>query len=327
MEPEKPKKQKTKKERESDENPCIVESAGTPQDMETEETPETSTKSTHGSGDIATDVKKVRAPMERRSLSGAQRKKLRRLRKQGIDTSKVRLDLPQVKPEDTPKTTGAVKRTVSDRCTPEEKVTKRAKHVPEVGNYKAALKGIKAAIVPKDYPVSVVTQESVGAIREALMAIIDKADRAPRFEASRLMDDYYGVICAEEESFNTTRDLLAQETNWKLIKSDELPKQQRVLAFLPETEKEDLMVGLKRLERQNPGLRVDRWVILGSKSADKGLHVSLRIDKESGETIARSSWRPYYRDQRASFVTLEKKPPRTMEEGTIEEPSPSTSGK
>ncbi|KAK9739860.1 hypothetical protein QE152_g8662 [Popillia japonica] len=96
---------------------------------------------------------------------------------------------------------------VSLRSTREEKATKRTKSEPGV-----------------DYPASVVTEESVGAIREALMAVIDKADRAPRFETSRLMDDYYGVICAEEDSFNTTRDYLAQETNWKLVRSDELPK-------------------------------------------------------------------------------------------------------
>lgn len=54
----------------------------------------------------------------------------------------------------------------------------------------------------------------------------------PRFESSRLMNDYYGVICAEEDSFNTTRDYLAQETNCKLIRSDELPNQHQVLAFL-----------------------------------------------------------------------------------------------
>ncbi|KAK9752401.1 protein of unknown function (DUF4780) [Popillia japonica] len=85
-------------------------------------------------------------------------------------------------------------------------------------------------------------------------------------------------------------------------------------------------MGLKRLERQNPGLRVGRWVILGSKSSDKGLHVSLRIDKESEVALDGSEWRPYYRTQRASFVTLdkEKKKPAT-EEGTSGEPQASTS--
>lgn len=313
---------------ESEENPSLQESNETPQAMETEETPADTIELTQESEvtDDDTTAKGDQAPKQRRVLSGAQRLKLRKMREQGIDTSKVRLPLPQRAQKSASATSGAVKRTVSARSTPEEKATKRTKSEPGVVSYKAALKGIRAAIIPKDYPASVVTEESVGAIREALMAVIDKADRAPRFETSRLMDDYYGVICAEEDSFNTTRDYLAKETNWKLVRSDELPKLKRVLAFLPETTKEDLAMGLKRLERQNPGLRVGRWVILGSKSSDKGLHVSLRIDKESEVALDGSEWRPYYRTQRASFVTLEKgkKKPAT-EEGTSGEPQASTS--
>ncbi|KAK9752398.1 hypothetical protein QE152_g4222 [Popillia japonica] len=213
--------------------------------------------------DDDTTAKGDQAPKQRRVLSGAQRLKLRKMREQGIDTSKVRLPLPQRAhtskvrlplPQRAQKsasaTSGAVKRTVSARSTPEEKATKRTKSEPGVVSYKAALKGIRAAIIPKDYPASVVTEESVGAIREALMAVIDKADRAPRFETSRLMDDYYGVICAEEDSFNTTRDYLAQETNWKLVRSDELPKLKRVLALV----RSDELPKLKRVKRPTGSL-------------------------------------------------------------------------
>ncbi|KAK9718378.1 hypothetical protein QE152_g23266 [Popillia japonica] len=225
---------------ESEENPSLQESNETPQAMETEETPANTkeltqqsevTDDTTAKGDQApksevtddTTAKGDQAPKQRRVLSAAQRLKLRKMREQGIDTSKVRLPLPQRAQKSASATSGAVKRTVSARSTPEEKATKRTKSEPGVVSYKAALKGIRAAIIPKDYPASVVTEESVGAIREALMAVIDKADRAPRFETSRLMDDYYGVICAEEDSFNTTRNYLAQETNWKLVRRDELP--------------------------------------------------------------------------------------------------------
>ncbi|KAK9679462.1 protein of unknown function (DUF4780) [Popillia japonica] len=288
---------------ESEENPSLQESNETPQAMETEETPADTIELTQESevtDDAGVRSHRRRHHCERRPGAQAEKSSLRGAETQTEEDEGARHRYQQ----------GAVKRTVSARSTPEEKATKRTKSEPGVVSYKAALKGIRAAIIPKDYPASVVTEESVGAIREALMAVIDKADRAPRFETSRLMDDYYGVICAEEDSFNrATRDYLAKETNWKLVRSDELPKLtketnwklvrsdelpklKRVLAFLPETTKEDLAMGLKRLERQNPGLRVGRWVILGSKSSDKGLHVSLRIDKESEVALDGSEWRP-----------------------------------
>ncbi|KAK9702994.1 hypothetical protein QE152_g29608 [Popillia japonica] len=159
-------------------NLTLTTTLESPQAMETEETPANTTELTQQS-EVTDDTtaKGDQAPKQRRVLSGAQRLKLRKMREQGIDTSKVRLPLPQRAQKSASATSGAVKRTVSARSTPEKKATKRTKSEPGVVSYKAALKGIRAAIIPKDYPASVVTEESVGAIREALMA--DNRRRRP----------------------------------------------------------------------------------------------------------------------------------------------------
>ncbi|KAK9685888.1 hypothetical protein QE152_g37596 [Popillia japonica] len=56
------------------------------------------------------------------------------MREQAIDTSKVRLCLPQEAQKSASGTSGAVKRAVSARSTPEEKATKRTKSKPGVAD-------------------------------------------------------------------------------------------------------------------------------------------------------------------------------------------------
>uniref|UniRef100_A0A6P7FXH5 Uncharacterized protein LOC114335177 n=1 Tax=Diabrotica virgifera virgifera TaxID=50390 RepID=A0A6P7FXH5_DIAVI len=107
---------------------------------------------------MRTPLKDAEDEVSRPKISGAQRRKLRKMREQGIDTSKVKLPpRPQNKTPGNAEITQAVKRTVSDRSTPEEKLTKKSRTAAASfkelsSNYKAAFTGIKTAIIPKEYP-------------------------------------------------------------------------------------------------------------------------------------------------------------------------------
>ncbi|XP_028128653.1 uncharacterized protein LOC114324927 [Diabrotica virgifera virgifera] len=235
---------------------------------------------------------------DRSKLSGSQRRILQRMRSEGIDTTNFKLP---PRPRNTPyaayyaEVTKGLKRT---RETTEKELTKRSKPAP-----------IKTAVIPREYPDKIVAENDVGAIQDALTKLIDEAPSAPVYEKNRLMDGYYGLICADEESFRITKDYLEENTPWKVVKTEELPKSTkyvRMLMYLPNTKNDDLTAPLARLEKQNPGLRTNLWMILSSEAtADEGLHVSLRIDKESEEVLKRLEWKPYFLLQRASFKPLD----------------------
>ncbi|XP_072398628.1 uncharacterized protein [Diabrotica undecimpunctata] len=239
----------------------------------------------------------------RSKLTVSQRRILYRLRQEGIDTSKVTL------PPKSPKTSykkyyaqvrRRFRRTRFKGGTTEEDLIKKSKI--------ATVTRVKTAVIPKEFPNKYVAENDVKAIKDALTKLIDESPCAPLYEGNRLMDGYYGLICADEESFYITKDYLEKNTDWKVVKAAELPKSTkfiRVSLDLPKTKNEDARASLGRLEKQNPGLKTGLWEILGCRiTGDRGLRMTLRIDKDSADVLKRLEWKPYYLLQRANFTLL-----------------------
>jgi len=93
-------------------------------------------------------------------LTTAQRKKLKKMREQGIDTTKIRIE-PRAAPSTSTRTPGqAVKRTVTDRKTPDEKVVKRAKEAGTSSHsYAKSVGFVNAVVVLATYPEGQMTKE------------------------------------------------------------------------------------------------------------------------------------------------------------------------
>ena len=197
-----------------------------------------------------------------------------------------------------------MKRTVTDRETPEEKEAKkqRGEGTP---SYSGALSGLKVAVVQATYPEGRMTPKDAEKVHSLLTKEIDKMELpAPRFEGSRWMGEYQGFICVNEATFSFLKKAVETTGEFKVYKAKDLPPRVKVMALFPKKEEEKVV--FRRLEYQND-LSTLKWKILKSWVDEKGYQMVLAIDTETKEKLEKLQWKPFYLAARTQFRLLEEK--------------------
>lgn len=250
---------------------------------------------------------RVRMP----KITTAQRRRLKRLREQGVDTSKIRVE-PRAAATTTSTPGQAVKRSVSARKTPDEKVVKKPKEVGTT-SYASVTSGIRAVVVLATYPEGRMAQEDAGKVHLLVEKAIDSLEDepGPRFEASRWLGEYLGYICANEASLLFLRKAAEATGEFRVFLPKELPPRIKVMVQLPKQEAEATV--FRRLEKQN-GVCCKRWKILRSKVDEKGYQMILAIDEHSRNILQSFDWKLYYTSFRVQFRLLEEKGKAAQEE-------------
>lgn len=261
--------------------------------------------------EVTEAVSCMKVRMERMTkLKASQRRKLKKLRSMGVDTSKILVprnvpfDISCVTPNQ------PVKRTVTQRNTPDETLVKKPKTKEDKPSYSGVLSGIRAAVVLTTYPEGQMTLEDAGDVDRLLAEAIDRdCDReelpAPRFEGSRWMGEYQGYICADETTFFYLRTVMEAAGKYKVYQAKDLPPKTKVLAVFPKVAPEKTV--FKRLEFQNSGLSCKKWKILRSKVDEKGYHMVIAIDNATKTVLENVQYRPYYLGIRVHFKLLEER--------------------
>lgn len=261
--------------------------------------------------EVTEAVSCMKVRMERMTkLKASQRRKLKKLRAMGVDTSKILVprnvpfDISCVTPNQ------PVKRTVTQRNTPDETLVKKQKTKEDKPSYSGVLSGIRAAVVLTTYPEGQMTLEDAREVGRLLAVAIDRdCDReelpAPRFEGSRWMGEYQGYICADEASFFYLKTVMEAAGKYKVYQAKDLPPKTKVLAVFPEVAPEKTV--FKRLEFQNSGLSCKKWKILRSKVDEKGYHMVIAIDNVTKTILEKVQYRPYYLGIRVHFKLLEER--------------------
>jgi len=246
------------------------------------------------------------APRVRNRLSTAQRKKLKKMREQGIDTSNIRVEPRAAAPINS--TPGhAVKRTMTEEKTPDEEIVKRLKEGGTGGHSAPSAVFIKAAVVFATYPRRQMTEADGARVNLLIEQAIDNMEEgeSPNFEGSRWMGDYQGYICSNEATFFFLRKAVEVTGEFKVFLPKKLPPRIKVMAHF--LRKEDEETVLRRLKGQNRGLNVEKWKILKSKVDGRGYHMVLAIDWASKEALEELNWRPHYSVTRVHFRLLEER--------------------
>lgn len=161
-----------------------------------------------------------------------------------------------------------------------------------------------------------ITKEQSILVQEGLMGIVDEIPCGgfiPRFQETYLHRGVLKVVCADQQTATWLRDQVVNLRKWEgadlqVVDMDDLPKYVRVMAWLPGPAVETA-TALKRLEKQNPGLRTDRWVIHErQEDPSKGVRLVLGVEDKILPVLQALAMRPYLGMGRAVFQLLGARP-------------------
>lgn len=262
--------------------------------------------------------------LQKKKLSGAQLRKLRKERKMAAGTwttekppkkdhrhSKTTKENPGERKEDVKRGQEGKKRPREDSKTPPQRNKKPRK--TQTGTYSEALTEFKMAVIDRRHPEVTLDQEQAELIQNKLVDAMDGtptgSDCLLQFARTTFSGGVLWMTCANE---NTKRWLMENVKNlgglWEgadltTVESKDLPKRPRVLVFIPKPVEEEEKIRT-RLGKQNAGLRVGGWLLLSRKMEDAGTILAYSIDEASFGALERNRFRAYYRLGTVSFRVL-----------------------
>nr|XP_036228414.1 uncharacterized protein LOC118682784 [Bactrocera oleae] len=183
--------------------------------------------------------------------------------------------------------------------------------------YADALKGIRMAVLPLNYPAETLGSEELTVLQDLLMEEI--------FRGSGYKASFHGVYfkggmlqvdCKDERSADWLREIAPKLEGWKgpvicAKKGEDIPPMHSMTVFLPRCAGKPYEFALGLIQNQNEGLSISGWRVVTSKIEDSGWRLNLCIDDESYKFVRRVSFRLNYR---FSSVVLRPFKPKTATE-------------
>ncbi len=183
--------------------------------------------------------------------------------------------------------------------------------------YADALKGIRMAVLPLNYPAETLGSEELTVLQDLLM---EEVFRGSGYKAS-----FHGVYfkggmlqvdCKDERSACWLREIAPKLAGWNgrmiCAKGDEIPPMHSMTVFLHRCAGKSYEFALGLIRNQNEGLSTSAWRMINSKAEDSGWRLNLCIDDESYKFVWRVSFRLNYR---FSSVVLRPFKPKSITEG------------
>lgn len=175
----------------------------------------------------------------------------------------------------------------------------------------ATVADIRAVIMSEGYPNKVLSNEQAEQVRAALIASIDDVKEgtpAPRFTEVKYWGGLLHVSCADEATRVWLEFIVAKCSPWegaKLVVTNgkDVPKPVRALTWIPGPPEEPEKV-LKRLETQNPGLCTEAWKVVDIKVDPKGQRFIVIMEENSWNKIQELQGRLYLNLTRILFKPL-----------------------
>lgn len=237
---------------------------------------------------------------QKSKLTGAARKRLHNLLKQGLDFEKARelalkpyseikktIHVDKIR---STKTKGLKRVRSTETSTTPENPNKRPK-THNTGSYSQILGSIKVAIMDEDLSL---TTEKMQNIQDRIMDEVDKLPptQGPRFLSCTFKPSWLVINCANQH----THDWLAAtipglkpwpEAKLKLVEGENIPKPKVGVVWIPGIQTTEKILG--RLSTQNTGLNTDKWRVLQRKDDTKGQTLTVSIDEESYNSLKKQN--------------------------------------
>lgn len=220
-------------------------------------------------------------------LSGAARKRFKRLKAQGVPYAQAR-ELA-LKPQQTPQ---SGKRPRSEGSTPPDTV-KRTKTSPPARfskgaemNFREAVSGIRVGVMAADFPNVHLTNDQLTSVRSAMLdRVFDNTDGTvqPSYHGCTFRPGYIIFSCKDESTAVWTRRVGGELTPWEgaklmTVEDKDLPRTQVATAFFPFSSEDSNERILGFLKKQNADLQVDRWRVFSRVVDGDGVHLALSVD-------------------------------------------------
>ncbi|XP_023312080.1 uncharacterized protein LOC111692351 [Anoplophora glabripennis] len=258
----------------------------------------------------------------RKKLSGAQKRKLKKLRKAEAGKGQGPVTEPGSSTTLTPQAAEpgpsglGKKRGRSDGSEPisDRPVSKRPKATGQRGKtYGEALSGIQAVVVPHGYPEVRMDEDQMGLVQSALLGAIDGIageGTRPRFLECRRRGGTLAITAFNEESLQWLKTTTASLVPWEgarlsAVEPRDLPKFTKFIVWIPGHPDEPETI-MRRLENQNGELRTGAWRLINRKVEEKGQTLVLSVDEMSVKVLQKEGFRPFLNFTRVLFRNLEK---------------------
>lgn len=198
----------------------------------------------------------------------------------------------------------------------------------------------RIAVHPKDFPDQMLDLDSVIALEEAIAAEIAKgASGKLQFSNAHLRPGALLCDCVNEETVNWLKDIVTKLSDWEgpeLTTSQErvIPDAYVMTAALPKSIEQDFQRTLALIAAQNEDLNTEVWKLVNERTEDGKNVVTIRVDKDSFNTMKRHEWKLYYRFEKVNvhfhrYLRYSKKPtlwitnPSCHKQNQVKPPGPS----
>ncbi|KAG5866241.1 hypothetical protein JTB14_027643 [Gonioctena quinquepunctata] len=186
--------------------------------------------------------------------------------------------------------------------------------------------GIKMVIVHNDFPPKTLPEDQLDCMQTAILGEIDKiADGAfrPQFLKCFKRRGMLTIECNNQESvdwLNTTIETLVpwEGAKIKVIKNADIPVYKIIQVLLPNIKDEPEKV-LKRLDRQNPGLKTKDWYVVNTKTEKNLQEVIVSVEQNVLEALEKVDYKPFLNFSRIEVRCLGK--PRKAKLNQTNEPA------
>lgn len=231
---------------------------------------------------------------------------------------------------------GGVKRNRSDGSTPDtsrQQPKRINRGVKPSASYAAAVTDVRVAVLPQNYPTTVLSEEQAGLIKTALLQALDRlteGESAPRFSGVNLKGGFLLASCADQATKDWLERTVMERELWPGAKlsirdAKDVPKPIRALAWIPGPKEEPKKM-LRRLKVQNPGLNTDTWSLVDEKPDPKGRQLIFLMSESSWKKIEDVQCRPYFGLSRVAFKQLGRKKDGGTEDMLIDDEGPTDDG-
>ncbi|XP_036337543.1 uncharacterized protein LOC118747598 [Rhagoletis pomonella] len=164
----------------------------------------------------------------------------------------------------------------------------------------------RIAVHPKDFPDQMLDLPSLARLEEAISAEIAKgADAKIQFGYSYLRPGALILDCVNEETVNWLKDIVNKLPEWAgpdLIASQErvIPDAYVLTVALPKSLGQEFERTLALIAAQNEDLNTEVWKFVNEREENEKQVVTIRVDKDSFNTMKRNEWKLYYRFDKVS---------------------------
>uniref|UniRef100_A0A0K8W0Z6 DUF4780 domain-containing protein n=1 Tax=Bactrocera latifrons TaxID=174628 RepID=A0A0K8W0Z6_BACLA len=167
--------------------------------------------------------------------------------------------------------------------------------------YADALKGIRMAVLPLNYPAETLEAEELTALQDLLMEEVYRGCKDPvAFHGVYFKGGFMQIDCKDADSVKWLRETAPKLTGWKgptlcVRRGEDIPIMHCMTVLLPRCEGKPYEFALGLVRNQNRGINTSAWRVVDSKMEGSGWRLNLCVDDESYKFIRKEGYRLSYR--------------------------------